>query len=240
MKSTWIVSTFAGMIALGAAGAAIAAPVVLTFEGLKDQEHILNFYNGGTGSLGSAGPNFGIGFGADALALIAASAGGSGNFQGEPSAPTIAFFLTGPGDLMNVAAGFTTGFSFFYSAINNPGSVDVFAGLNGTGALLAHLALPTTPAGPYGVPPCPLPAGTPAAFCPWVPIGVAFAGTAESVNFTGTANQIGFDNITLGSQNPVVPAPLIGHGLLVVLAVGGVLFGSKLSESLKKLHLHAA
>jgi hypothetical protein len=38
----------------------------------------------------------------------------------------------------------------------------------------------------------------------------------------------------------IVPAPLIGHGLLVVLAVGGVLFGSKFLESLKKHHLHAA
>jgi hypothetical protein len=34
-----------------------------------------------------------------------------------------------------------------------------------------------------------------------------------------------------------VPAPLIGHGLLVLLAVGGVLFGGKLLESHKK---HAA
>jgi hypothetical protein len=238
MKAKLLASTFAGMIALGAAGAAMAAPVVLTFEGLKDQEQILNFYNGGTGSLGSAGPNFGIGFDAGALALIAASAGGSGNFQGEPSAPTIAFFLSGPGDLMDVAAGFNTGFSFFYSAINNPGSVDVFSGLNGTGSLLAHLVLPTTPAGPYGVAPCPNTSG--GAFCPWVPIGVSFAGTAESVNFSGTANQIGFDNITLGSQTPIVPTPLIGHGLLVALAVGGVLFGSKLSGNFKKHRLHAA
>jgi len=37
-----------------------------------------------------------------------------------------------------------------------------------------------------------------------------------------------------------VPAPLIGHGLLVLLAVGGVLFGGKLSESLKKHRLQAA
>jgi hypothetical protein len=37
-----------------------------------------------------------------------------------------------------------------------------------------------------------------------------------------------------------VPAPLIGHGLLVLLAVGGALFGGKLLESLKKNHLPAA
>jgi len=37
-----------------------------------------------------------------------------------------------------------------------------------------------------------------------------------------------------------VPAPVIGHGLLVLLAVGGVLFGGKLLESLKIRHSHAA
>jgi len=37
-----------------------------------------------------------------------------------------------------------------------------------------------------------------------------------------------------------VPAPVIGHGLLVLLAVGGVLFGGKLLENRKKLHLQAA
>jgi hypothetical protein len=37
-----------------------------------------------------------------------------------------------------------------------------------------------------------------------------------------------------------VPAPVIGHGLLVLLAVGGVLFGGRLLESLKKHRLNAA
>jgi hypothetical protein len=37
-----------------------------------------------------------------------------------------------------------------------------------------------------------------------------------------------------------VPAPVIGHGLLALLAVGGVLFGGKLLESLKKQRLHTA
>jgi len=36
-----------------------------------------------------------------------------------------------------------------------------------------------------------------------------------------------------------VPAPIIGHGILILLAVGGVLFGSKLLENLKKHRLHA-
>lgn len=37
-----------------------------------------------------------------------------------------------------------------------------------------------------------------------------------------------------------VPAPVIGHGLLVLLAIGGVLSGGKLLENLKKRQLHTA
>jgi hypothetical protein len=36
-----------------------------------------------------------------------------------------------------------------------------------------------------------------------------------------------------------VPAPVLGHGLLVLLAVGGVLFGGKILENLKKRNLQA-
>jgi hypothetical protein len=42
----------------------------------------------------------------------------------------------------------------------------------------------------------------------------------------------GPDSFTLFSS--AVPAPLVGHGLLVLLAVGGVLFGSKLLERSKR------
>ena len=45
------------------------------------------------------------------------------------------------------------------------------------------------------------------------------------------------DNVSLTAN--AVPAPVIGHGLLIVLAVGGVLFGSKLLERSKKLHATA-
>jgi len=41
---------------------------------------------------------------------------------------------------MDVAAGFTTGFSFYYSSAD-AGSVDVYSGLDGTGTLLASVPL---------------------------------------------------------------------------------------------------
>jgi hypothetical protein len=228
MKTSTVLKKFS-MTAVGAALSTciIAAPkadaavVSLGFEGLKDMEQILNFYNGGTGSLGSAGPNYGISFGPDSLALIDFDNGGNGNFANEPTPNTVAFFLTGPGNLMNVAAGFDTGFSFYYSS-SQAGSVTVFDGLNGTGTQLAQINLGVNfqnnncTGDPTGM------------YCNWDPIGVSFAGTAKSVLFAGTANQVGFDNITLGSNTPrlvSVPEPSSLFGLLAVgfLGVGSVL-----------------
>lgn len=205
--------------------ATAASAQVLTFEGLKDNEPVLNFYNGGLGGSGSGpGPNFGITFTPNSMAVIEADQGGTGNFKQEPSPKTILFFLSGAAATMNVPAGFTTGFSFFYSAANNPGVIRVWSGPNATGTLLATLNLPTTGNG----------GGSAACnfhnFCPFVPIGVPFAGTAQSVDFGGTVNQIGFDNITLGSTTAGGSGPTIVPtlsqwafmGLMALLAISGI------------------
>lgn len=214
-KKLWF---FSLMVVLVFATSAQAV-TVLTFEGLGDHEAVLDYYNGGFGGSGSGpGPNYGITFGADSLALIDADAGGNGNFANEPSPNTIAFFLTGS-VIMNVPAGFGTGFSFYYSSIDYDGSVTVYDGPNGTGSVLANLSLPalgTTPGGgdPNGD------------FNRWAPVGVAFAGTAFSVNFGGAANFIGFDNITLESDVPVPPVPV--PGTLLLLGTGVIaLIGSR-------------
>jgi len=178
------------MLAAGSAGAQ-----VLTFEGLANLEPVQDFYDAGTGGNGSGpGPDFDVVFSDNALAIIDADDGGTGNFGGEPSPSTILFFLSGTAATMNVAAGFTTGFSFFYSAISQPGSITVYDGLDATGNVLATLPLPLTPANG-----APDPTG---AFSPFVPIGVTFNGTARSIDFGGTIDQIGFDDITLGSETP--------------------------------------
>jgi hypothetical protein len=193
-----------------------ATVITLTFEGLMNNEPITNYYNGGLGGLGSGpGPSDGIVFSSNSLALIEDEGGGSGNFSGEPSLDTVAYFLSGGADTMDVAAGFTTGFSFFYTADTSPGTVKVYDGLDATGNLLATLTLPVNPAGTCATDPG-------SGFCNFTAIGVTFAGTAKSVDFGGTANQIAFDNITLGSSIPggSVPEPatlllmLIGLGLI--------------------------
>lgn len=112
---------------------------------------------------------------------------------------------------MNVEDGFDTGFSFFYAAVNFPGSVSVYDGLNGTGTLLATLNLPVTPSDggdPTGV------------FSPFVPIGVTFSGIARSVDFGGAVDQIGFDDVTIGSASAGVPEPTSAFlGTLSLLAL---------------------
>jgi len=127
--------------------------------------------------------------------------------------PTALYFLSGPGDIMNVSAGFTTGFSFYYSAPFYTGSVTIYSGPNGTGTVLASMTLPATPDGTTSGPPC---SGA-YDYCPWIPTGVTFSGTAYSVDFSGTANYIAFDNVTLGSSTPA-PEP----GTLVMFGSGAL------------------
>jgi hypothetical protein len=177
--------------------------VVLTFEGLQNGEGVASYYNSGSGSLGSGpGPGYGITFNSDASAIINSDNGGTGNFQGQPSGKTVLYFLTGSAATMNVAAGFTSGFSFYYSAPFSPGTINVWSGANSTGVLLATLTLPVTPAASSSPGICTTASEN---YCPWVPLGVSFSGIAHSVDFGGTINHIGFDNITLGSVNAAPP-----------------------------------
>jgi hypothetical protein len=212
-------------LSLTAAQTASASIFVLNFAGLNGnaEEPVENFYNGGFGGDGSGpGPNYGITFTSNGLAC-SGQPGGTCNSAEIPGGPgaNLLFFLGGTDATMNVAAGFTTGFSFFYSAVNNPGFINVWSGLDETGTLLATLALPTTPND--GDPGC---FGT--NFCPYVPINVAFAGTAESVGFGGTINQIAFADVTLGSNTPGAPEPATWAMMLLgVAGVGATLRGAR-------------
>lgn len=217
-KVAWMSS-----VAFLASTTANAAIITLDFEGLADNGSVGDYYNGG------GGPDFDISFSPNALAVIDRDAGGSGNFASEPTPDTILFFLSGSAATLNALNGFETGFSFFYTSTNFVGSINVYDGLDATGNLLATLSLPMTPAGP----------GDPnggtgdprGSFGTFDPIGVSFDGTARSIDFGGTINQIGFDNITFGSATPggdggVQPDPnVIPLPASLPLLIGGLVAG---------------
>lgn len=226
---------------------ATAQVVTLDFEGVAPYPNgsnvfVRDFYNGGTSSNGASGANLGAGFGANALLICLNTAGfrcGASNTSrggvGDPaSALGGLFFLAGSETFLNYAAGFTTGFSFNYTAPNQGGTIGVYDGLNGTGNLLTSLTLATTASAcdpTYS-----------ASFCPFVPAGVGFTGTARSIGFGGAANQIVFDDITFGSVipgvSPAVPEP--GAWATLLLGFGIVGAGLRFRLRFPKLRFVAA
>jgi hypothetical protein len=189
----------ASLIALAGTTACWADPVTLTFEGLKDQESVLNFYNGGTGSLGSTGTNYGISFAGNTLALIDSDVGGTGNFANEPTGDTVMFFQSGASTVLNVAGGFTESFSFFYSTRTFTGSVSLYDGVDGTGRLVGTIDLAALGTNCQGDPT--------GSFCNWEMASLSFAGTVRSIDFGGAANFTAFDNISFGDIGGTTPPP---------------------------------
>jgi hypothetical protein len=223
--------------ALMAATVAHAAPVIdLTFEGINaaypssGYAFINNFYNGGMSSDGTTGPNYGIVFSSNAQAIclnstsVSCSNTSKGGLGDPNSLEGGLFFLSGSSTFMDIAAGFTTGFSFNYVSLSDSGSVSVFSGLDGTGTLLGTINLSPNAGS------CP---GYGAQFCPFSPVGVNFAGTAESIEFAGVANQIVFDDVTFGSSTPGgVPEPSTWALMMLGLAGIGIVARRRAKSSL--------
>jgi hypothetical protein len=194
------------------------ATIVLDFSGLKDLEEIDGFYNGGTGSLGSSGLNYGISF--SSFQACIAPAGACEAATNEPTPPNVAKISPEVMGTMDVAGGFTTGFAVFYTNINASAFATVWSGLDGTGDVLGVLQFPVTAVG-----------ASPTPYSNWSAVGLTFDGTAKSVVFDGGGGPdlIAFDNLTLGSDVPEgapgdveTPEPLtlslLGAGLAGVAA----------------------
>lgn len=223
MKLTHLLAGAAFAISGSVSSAAIT---VLDFEGIapfpNNSDVIIGqYYNGGAASNGNVGPSLGVEFTADALLLCLnsvdincsnTSRGGVGNPNSDKGAM---YWLTG-NPYMNVAAGFSDGFSLAYSTPFTQMTIAVYSEINGGGTLLAQQTLALTTDGAQGA--CADYFGP--NYCPFTDFGMAFAGIAKSVQFTGATNQAVIDDVTFGSVIPGVPEPgtyaLTALGLAIV------------------------
>ena len=164
---------------------------IVTFGGLKNLEFIDQFYNGGTGSLGSGpGPNFGLQFTAKAQTIVSASKGGSGNFINNPGGYPVMFFQSGNVVTMTATNGVGTAVWFYYSALQT-GTATVYAGPNATGSILASITLPPNNSGcnTYKL-------------CVWSAVAVPLSATAGSISFAGVPDYLAIGSVHLGSAIP--------------------------------------
>jgi hypothetical protein len=183
-----------------------ASPVLLDFDGSTNGAFVNDFYNGGTDSIGGVGANYGVAFSANAQVIADGATSGS-NIAGEPSAPNVLYFTAGSQLAVNVVSGFESRISFFNSSAFG-GAAELFAGLDGTGALLGSINYDATDASA-----CP----ADSYYCHWTQVDLDFAGTARSLVFSDTAGYALFDNISLQT----VPEPpmllLTASALLLAL-----------------------
>ncbi len=101
------------------------------------------------------------------------------------------------------------------------GTVTVWDQTGATGNLLATVNLPATS----------LNCVANVTYSCWVPVGVSFSGTAKSVDFSGGADYIAFDNITFGSATPsstgTTSVPTLSKWAMILLAMGLILVVSR-------------
>ena len=188
----------------------LAEPIQLDFEGAGNESQLLDFYNLGTDSAGLSGKDFGVSFSGSALSLIAAEDGSSG-FSQVPSGSTVLFF-DGPEAWLNIASGFSGGFSLYFSSALDA-AINLYDGVNGTGNLIASLNINNQ---------FDRDCAGDSLFCSWSLASLLFEGTVRSIDFSAVSQWAAFDNLTLGVAAPIIdevpaPAPAILASLLFLV-----------------------
>lgn len=185
----------------GLISAAPAFSATLDFDHAGAYNFIGDYYNGGTNDAGASGSNFGASFGPDALVIA-----NDEYFSYYSNAPTPGVLAAvGADSALNISAGFSGDFSFWYSA-SEATSVSIFSGLNGTGTLLGTIALQANTQNGC----------SDTAYCHWDQASLNLSDIAQSIQFGNTAGLAGFDNVTFTA----VPVPAAGW--MMLSALGGL------------------
>ena len=168
MNRNKYLSATVGAFALALSASASANTVIVNFDGLANGDGVNGYYSGGTSASGASGPNLGVSFsGIRAKPDLSA-----------PTPPNVGFNAL-------QHAGINTSFGFssvaFASRFQLPGTVSVYSGLNGAGALLGQLS---------GV------LGGPSNYSSFF---VPFAGTAHSVLIDAAPLSANFDDLRFGT-----------------------------------------
>jgi hypothetical protein len=194
-------------------GIATATPITMDFDGLTPGVSVDNYYDGGCSKflgmdMDCGGPDYGVVWNGAGVRDLDANQPSDPNFM-VPTGP--GGFLT-TAAIMDVADGFDSRLSFYYSAVT-AGDVSVFSGADGSGQLLTSLDLGTS-GNQCGDVPC------------WDFVDLSFQGTAKSVVFRGFLGLVGFDNVTLGANPQAVPEPpelgMFGLGVLLIGMFAGM------------------
>jgi PEP-CTERM motif len=189
-----------------AAAPVLGSAAMLDFEEPSSFESILSFYAGGADGAGVMGPDLGVVFGGDALALRNDALGPY--FSNAPT-PVGVMTPVGAEATMDVAIGFVSALGFAYSSSDAvTAAVQVWSGLGGTGNLLASFDLMAN-AQAGGC--------SDSAYCNFDSVSLAFAGVARSVTFGAAAGYAAFDNLSITA----VPEPT--SALLMALGCAGLL-----------------
>jgi PEP-CTERM motif len=186
-------------VSLLATAPAFASVVQIDFETPTSFASIASFYAGGSDGAGASGPNLGVRFSDEALAL---QNDATGTYFSNAPSPLGVMTPVGASAVMDVAQGFV-GLSFFYSSLEAAAdAVEIWSGLGGTGTLLATLSLANNAQ-----------AGcSDSALCHFDLLSAGLSQRAYSVTFGG-ANVAVFDNVSLTVPEPAT-ALLVALGLV--------------------------
>ncbi len=186
------------LLAMSLAQWARAGTITVSFDEkqLVNNDPLLTFYDGGKTYRGiDGGPNYGVSFTINARVFTNTS-GLIGTFT-KPGIAELYSDTAREGEgiafTMDVYPGFSSSLTFDYAAIDAAGEVKFYSGLDGTGSLLADVALPVTS-----------PITGPGKF---ESHSVTFSGTAHSVVFSGGNKQLAIDDLTLTT----IPEPSSWH-----------------------------